>query len=265
MAWDPEPAVITAVAIVGIVYGRGVRTVWHHARYGAVVSASQVGALYVGLLTVLLALCSPLDTVADALFSAHMVQHLALIVVAAPLIAAGAPVVPMLWGLPPRYRVRVGRWWTRSRLATVFGWLTFPSIVWILHTVTLWMWHIPGPYTVAVQTPWVHIIEHACFFFTSLALWWTVFQRHRVNRVTDTTRFVLLFATLAQSTALGAMLVFARTAWYPVHAAGVVAWHTTLLDDQRAAGLIMWVPMGLAYIAAMLAILARALRAPIVA
>lgn len=260
--WSVEPAPLALVVASGVLYARGIRTLWRGAGRGHVVSPMGVAAFYLGLLTLLVALCSPLDALADTLFSAHMLQHVLLIAVAPPLLVLGIPTLPLLWSLPRDWRVGVGRAWNASRLGPVFGLLLLPVPAVLLHAVALWVWHVPGLYATALADPAVHALEHGCFFATALLVWWVVLKP--IGRRKNDTAWALfvLLGTFVQSGALGAILTFSDTPWYYAQSVGAGAWHLSALEDQQLAGLIMWIPAGFVYVIAMLAVMSRWLRAP---
>ncbi len=246
---DPLELLLLFVPVAG--YAIGVRAMWRVAGRGRGVSLRQASAFAAGTVALLLALASPLDAMAEALFSAHMVQHLLLILVAAPLWVVGAPLLPLLWTLPHGGRRNVGGWWTaHPTLRRTVHTLTAPGVVLVVHTLALWFWHFPGPYQAALARRPVHALEHLSFFVTALLFWWVVVQPLGRRRLGHGAGLLLVGATLAQSGALGAVLMFARSPWYPAHGPGAGSWGTTLLADQQLAGLIMWVPAGLVYVGA---------------
>jgi cytochrome c oxidase assembly factor CtaG len=238
-----EPSALLAVLVVGFVYARGVRTVWARAGRGHGIRAWQATAFGSGLLVVVLALESPLDPLSADLFAVHMVQHLLLILVAAPLLVLAAPLAGVLWGLPPD--VRQGTLVLGRRLP---AWVSRPAIAVALHVLAVWAWHLPGLYDAAVANAWVHAAEHACFVGSAALFWWALLHRRRAYGAA----VLYVFAMAIQSTALGALLTFARSPWYTSHLATTAAWGLTALEDQQVAGLIMWVPGGLFYLAAAL-------------
>ena len=260
--WQVEPAVLALVVVSAVLYAVGIRRLWGRAGGGHVVSRWGVAAFYTGLVLLLVALCSPLDALADTLFSAHMVQHVILIAIAPPLLVLGIPTLPLLWGLPHDARLAVGRAWKASRLGAVGHALVRPVPALVLHTLALWLWHLPGPYASALAHPVVHALEHGCFFGTALLVWWVAI-RPLGRRPADTAwaLFVLL-GTFVSSGALGAILTFADTPWYYAQSVGAGAWGLTPLEDQQLAGLIMWIPASFAYIIAILAIASRWLHDP---
>jgi len=259
-SWHAEPTALALVAISGALYAVGYRRLQRRgARHAA--SHARAALFYAGLVTLWLALGSPLDALAESLFAGHMLQHVVLIAVAAPLVVLGVPLVPVLWGLPPRARRTLGRAWNAARLPRLFAWLTTPLVAWGVHAVALWGWHLPGPYTAALAHPTVHALEHASFFATALLMWWVTFRPLYHPRDTGAGAIGVAFGTLMQSAALGALMTFSTSPWYPVQSSGAAAWGLTPLTDQQLAGLIMWIPPGFVYLAAILALVYRWVRA----
>jgi putative membrane protein len=235
--WSWPPAALATLALAAVLYAYGVTRVWRVAGTGRGVSRREVAYYAAGLVALFLALCSPLDALGEQLFSAHMVQHLVLMLVAAPLLVFGAPQVAYAWAAPRR--------WRRLVRVPAVG----PVGVVVVNIVAMWFWHLAGPYQAALSNEAVHATEHATFLAASALLWWGV------RRWNGPTAAIVLTLTLMQSGALGALLQFASTPWYPAHAAGAVAWGLTPLEDQQLAGLIMSVPAGVVYVGAAIAAL----------
>lgn len=249
--WGGTPLEIALILLPAVWYACGVRALWARAGTGHGVTRTQTVAFACGTIALCVALLSPLDAAAEALFSVHMVQHLILIVVAAPLWVLGAPLLPSLWALPTGARRRLGSWWHAQRaLRGTIAVLTAPFTVFVAHTIALWFWHFPAPYQAALRSPAIHALEHASFFATALLFWWAVIQPLGRRRVSYATALILVGGTMIQGSALGAVLMFARHPWYPAHGAGARAWGITLMADQQLAGLIMWIPAGLVYVCA---------------
>jgi putative membrane protein len=266
----PEPGALVSLIFVAALYVRGVRALWARAGRGRGVRVWQAAAFGGGLLAVLVALETPLDRLSEALFSAHMVQHLVLMLVAAPLLALGSPRLALAWSLPATrlWRLIPGR----------------PSVAFALHVVALWAWHVPSLYDAALANGAVHAAEHASFLATGVLFWWALLPAPgpRLARLaapgTEPSTSVhvsarrgehagyglgvlYVFGMALQSTVLGALLTFTRAPWYTSHLGSTAAWGLTALEDQQLAGVIMWVPGGLIYLVAALALFGRWLSA----
>ncbi len=260
-AWSWDPAVLAGIALAAGLYLRGLRALWRRAGAGHGARPWQTAAYAGGLVTLFVALVSPLDALGAALFSAHMVQHMLLILVAAPLLTLGAPLLPLLWALPRRSRRRLGRWWLRSRVARpLWRLLTLPAVVWTLHALALWLWHLPSLYQAALRVDGIHALEHLSFLGTALLFWWPVVQRQGRPRLGYGAAVLYLFTMAVQGSLLGILLTFARAPWYPAYADTTAPWGLTPLEDQQLAGLVMWIPAGTIYLVAILALFAAWLR-----
>jgi cytochrome c oxidase assembly factor CtaG len=219
-----------------------------------------VASLYAGLAVLAVALVSPLDALSAALFSAHMVQHLLLLVVAPPLLVLGIPPVAMFWALPGPSRRSLGRWWNHSRaLRCTWRVLSHPLSAWMLATASLWLWHMPALFDAALRNDALHALEHLSFVSTALLVWWLVLQPRGRRRLGYAGALAVVVTAALQSAALGALLTFAHSAWYaPSGVEG--SWGLSVLQDQQIAGLLMWVPGGAAYAAALCAVVVLWLR-----
>lgn len=249
--WTWDPGVVGGIVVAAWGYARGLGRLWGRAGVGHGVSRGQVAAFVGGLATIMVALISPLDALDTALFSAHMVQHLLLMLVAAPLLVRGSVLTPFLWALPLTWRRAVGRKWHRSRIAHgIYRALTNPLAVWLLNLGVLWTWHVPVLYEAALQNDTVHALEHGSLLGASLLFWWLLLQSSTHRRLSRGFDILYVFTMGVQMSVLGALLTFAPSPWYLVQEAGVAAWHLTAIEDQELAGLIMWVPSGVVYLLA---------------
>src|SRR5438067_6983170 len=138
--------VSSAIVITAGVYVAGIGRLWRHAGVGQGVSRGQAAAFVCGWVALAAALLSPLDNLAERLFSAHMAQHELLIVVAAPLVGLASPLVAVMWVLPAEGRRAVMRVVRGRRVAGVWAAITAPAVVWALHAIALWVWHLPSLY-----------------------------------------------------------------------------------------------------------------------
>src|SRR6185503_10806888 len=184
------------------------------------------------------------------LLSAHMVQHLLLMFVAAPLILLGAPFLPLLRGLPRTFaRDGVGPFLTWHALRRAVNAVTRTSVCWVLMAVTLCAWHVPAAFDLALRSTTWHRAEHACFLGASFLFWWPVVRPFpsRPHSPLWSVPFYLLAADLL-NTALSAILTFSEHVLYPTYSAAPRLFGTTPLSDQSVAGVIMWVPGSLVFL-----------------
>jgi cytochrome c oxidase assembly factor CtaG len=242
-AWTWEPTVIVPLAIAAALYTRGSAVL---RRAGTRRTPQREAFFYAGLVAVFLALITPLDAVAEALFSVHMVQHLLLILVAAPLLVAGEPSVRIALAIPAQAR---RTWARRLRKMGALSWsstLRNPLVVWSLHVVALWAWHLPDLYEAALANELIHALEHASFFGTAVLFWAVALSRSR-KALSYPARILFVFTTALQSGALGALLIFAGGVLYQAHQFTAHDWGLTAQEDQQLAGALMWIPPWFVY------------------
>lgn len=222
---------------------RGAR-IRHFAAFGA------------GWVALSLALFSPLDTLSDVLFSAHMVQHETMMLLAAPLFVLGRPLGVWIWVLPHGMRMRTGRLVREPSFARSWRFLTAPLTGWVLHALALWAWHAPSLFEAALRNPAVHTMQHASFLITALIFWWAVCG-DGAHRQTGGQALLSVFTTMVHTSALGALISLSPALWYPYYVEPCSALGIDPLHDQQLGGLIMWVPGAAAYLLGGLAIVSR--------
>lgn len=239
-AWNPDPLLIG-----GLLFGLW----WCESGFSRSPSLSgrDRWALRAGVAFLAVALLSPLDALAGALASAHMAQHLLVILLAAPLIAVARPGEAFLRATPRPLRKRFGRGrrvlgMTPARV----GAIGHPVAIWLGHALGLWLWHLPGLYLAALREEGFHVAEHLTFFVGAALFWHLTLVRLRESRGIA---LLLVFTAAFQGTLLAVLLTFAPTPWYPIYAGTAPAWGLSALADQQLAGAIMWVPGGLLYLA----------------
>lgn len=247
-AWNGDPLLLLGLLGTAGLYARGVYQLWRRAGIGAGVRRWQVGAFGGGLAAVVVALVSPLEAVAGALFSAHMVQHLLLILGAAPLLILGAPLYVWLWGLPLRWRKVLAGWWHGGdRFRRLSHGLSHPLTVWALYAATMWGWHAPPLFGAALHNDLIHELEHLSFLFAAMAFCWILLRPMGRRRLRRGMGILYLFTTSAHGSLLGVLIAFAPSPWYPHYVDTASTWGLTPLQDQQLAGLLMWIPVGMAY------------------
>jgi cytochrome c oxidase assembly factor CtaG len=254
-AWSWEPGVALGLMLSAWLYVRGVRSLWHASTAGGGIRRWEAVAFGGGWLFLSVALLSPLHALGRLLFSAHMLQHELLMLFAAPLLVLGRPLIPFLWGLPFRWRRALGRFGKMSWAQGGWHGLSHPVLAWSLQAVALWIWHAPGLFQEALADRSVHALQHLSFLASAGLFWW-VLIRSRQRPMAYGAAVLYVFTTSVHSGALGALLTFAPFPWYPAYAKTAASWGLTPLEDQQLGGLLMWVPGGVLYLVAGLALLA---------
>ena len=245
-SWTFEPGVVLPLCAAAVFYAFGVHRLWQAAGRGHGLSRAQAASFSAGIAALVIAFVSPIDAISTELFSVHMIQHELLMIVAAPLLVLGSPIVAFVWTLPKHTASRLAASCRTDALSHIWAFLTAPAVVWLLHAAALWMWHVPVLYAAALRSDVVHALEHACFFITASLFWWGL-TRGRYGRLGYGAAVIYVFATALHSGLLGAALTISPRVWYPIHAATTAAWGLSALEDQQLAGLIMWIPAGVLF------------------
>ena len=212
----------------------------------------QAVFFYLGLALLFLALESPLDVLSDDyLFSAHMLQHLILILFVAPL---------FLLGLPSQWIQRILDWKPTARLEKVFG---LPAVAWSIGVATLYFWHIPVFYNAAIANENIHTLEHLCFLVSAVIFWWPVIlPNQEKRRLSAFGNMLYIFAGAVANVVLGIVITFSSVSLYPAYvhpedAFGILplirnGLGITPQSDLQLGGLLMWIPGGIFYLSAIL-------------
>jgi cytochrome c oxidase assembly factor CtaG len=196
-----------------------------------------------GLVAVVVALDSPVERLADDLFWAHMLQHVLLLMVAAPLLVLGAPWMPFWRPLPLGFRRRLAGALVKSpslawlRQASRF--VASPVPAWLLFDVNLGLWHVPALYDLTLRNSGVHYAEHLSFLLFGLLFWSQVLESPPFHpRLSHFGRVVYTTAGSAASWLLAVVLTLATTPLYPAQSAGHQRL-SPLADQQLAAGVML--------------------------
>lgn len=251
-----QPWVAVALPAAAALYASGCMRLWRRAGPGRGISRAAALRFALGWIALALALLPPVDTLAAELFSVHMLQHELLMVVAAPLLVTARPLEAWTWALPASWRGPLAGAARVRALRLAWSAASHPVGAWLAHAVALWAWHVPRFFEASLASRGVHELQHATFFASALLLWWSVLGRASRR---DAASLGSLFTTMLHTGALGALLTFAPTVWYPAYATAGGS-PMAALEDQQLGGLLMWAPGGLAYLVAGLAIVASWLR-----
>lgn len=233
LSWEIEPSVVIGCLLLLALY-------FYKRRFTFDLKALSFTS---GLLTIFVALASPLDPLADHyLFSAHMLQHMMLGMIGPPLLIAG---------LPASF---VEAWMRIPFIARVERFLSYPALALFAGIGTIWMWHLPYLYNLALENETVHLFEHMLFIATGTMLWWPVLKPIAAGRLSPMSAIVYMGIATSLGMILGIVFTIADTPFYSFYAnpedeIGALTlireeWKITQLDDQKLGGAIMWEPMG---------------------
>jgi cytochrome c oxidase assembly factor CtaG len=245
---------VLGVAAAAVLYWRGsrrrLRAVDSHRR---VLRRWRAVAFAAALATVLVALTGPIDRLADDLFWVHMLQHVLLVMVAAPLLVLAAPWHELWRPLPLGLRRGVAKPVARRSWAAPIRWagagLARPIPAWIAFNLNLLIWHWPPLYDLALRNEWVHDIEHLLFLGTAVLFWAQVWDSPPLRaRLSPFGRVVYVTAATVPAWLLALVLAMASTPLYPAYAGDAGRpWGISALTDQQLAAGVMWGPGGIPF------------------
>lgn len=241
--WTWDPIVMVLLTTSATIYVTGLRRLWARAGRGRGLARWQAAAFGLGLFSIAVAQLSPVAWLSDVLFSVHMTQHEILMLISAPLIVLGQPLVAALWVMPRGGRERARQFVQLGAVAATWRAITGPVAAFFIHAFALWTWHIPALYQAALAHYGIHLLQHACFLLTALLFWWAM-AHGRYGRMGYGLAVLYVFLTAVHSSILGALMTFAPSTWYPAYERTGAAWQVNALEDQQLAGLLMWVPAG---------------------
>jgi putative membrane protein len=223
----------------------------------------RLASFLAGVVALFVAVASPLDTFSETLLFMHMAQHYVLMSVAPPLIVLGAPVVPVLRGLPRFIVARLLRPLFASHFLSDAGaFLTRPRVAWLAMNAAYIGWHIPRAYEFALSSENWHNFEHACFFFANLMFWWPIISPWPHRAYSRHSRWLLVpYLLLADivNTAVSAFLCFSGRLIYPSYGQIPRPLGIPALSDQVAAGSFMWIFGSVVYLVPAVVLVARLL------
>ncbi len=240
-SWSPPLGVNLALGLTVVVYVRGWLRL--HATFPNLFSAWKLAAFLAGIISIWIAIGSPLAALDDVSLTVHMVQHLLLMAIAPYFVLLGAPTLPLLQGLPQLIARRVIgpflRWAPLRRIGYV---ITNPAICWLAATLALIVWHVPAVYEAALRNDWLHNLEHLSFLAAGLLFWWPVVQPWP-----STARWprwsvpLYLFAATLPCDALSGFLAFCDRVVYVSYNSAPRLLNFPPLEDQQLAASLMWI------------------------
>lgn len=255
LRWSADPIPLLGVAIAGGAYLWAVRRL--AARSSRPPRAWRTASFLGGLAAILVALSSPIEAYDGVLFSDHMLQHMLLELVAAPLLLLGAPITLALRVASPSIRRGLLRV-LHSRIVAV---ISFPLLGWLLFAGVNWGWHFSSLYDQALENDLLHYVQHATFLLAALLFWWPVVGADPSRwRLPYPVRLFYLFLAMPQNSFLGVALMSAGTVLYPHYLTNVRDWGPTPLADQNLGGVLMWVGGDMMFLTAMALVVAAWVR-----
>lgn len=249
--WSWAPWLMACIAMAFGLYVIGMLRMGATQRR-AILGRWRAAAYFAGLALLFVVLMSPLDTLSDDLFSAHMLQHMFLLLVIPPLLVYGRPVITWLWAFDVKDRRAIVHGWKRGGCDAAFRFLMHPLCVWTLLSAALCFWHLPGPYDAALHHEWLHDLEHASFLLFSLQFWTLVIEPYGQRRALGYGATVIFVVSSGFVMGMiGAVLTFAPVPLYAAYLHTTQAYGMTPVQDQQVAGIIMWIPSNLVHAAAL--------------
>ena len=252
LEWRFDPTAVVPLLVVAALYLWAVRRVDathpgnRHPRH-------RTWLFMGGVVAIGIALVSPIEAYEGLLFSVHMVQHMLLELVAAPLLLAGAPITLTLRVASPRVRRRLLAV-LQSRVVHV---ISFPVIAWVLFAAVNWGWHFSTLYDQALEDDLLHYVQHATFLGAALLFWWPAIGADPSPwRLPHPMRLFYLFLAMPQNSFLGVALLQTSSVLYPHYVTNGRSWGPSPLEDQHLGGVLMWVMGDMAFLAGMAVVVA---------
>jgi putative membrane protein len=247
-SWSPPVFLSLAVVAVSLVYLRG----WRHLHLPSpqVIPAWRAVSFILGLFSIWVAIASPLAALDEQLLTIHMLQHLLLMTIAPALVLLGAPVMPLMHGLPRRFvRSILGPLFRSTPMQRLGRLFSQPAFCWIAAAAALVGWHIPAAFTLALRSESWHVLEHASFLCAGFLFWWPVVQPWPSVPVWSRWSLPLyLFLATLPCDILSGFLVFSDRVVYPVYFSALHRFGMSVLEDQQRAGALMWTCITIAYL-----------------
>jgi putative membrane protein len=239
--WTWPPFVLMPLVLAAALYALGTIRMLRRAANGKPF-VWPVLSFALGWISLVIALDSPLHELGEQLFWGHMTQHEILMLISAPLLVLGRPLIAFLWALPPAWRETAARLGRSRTFKKGWAFVSAPLWAWLVSALALWIWHIPFLFDQTLSSDWIHAAQHTTFLVTAVMFWWPVLNRTPALGYGGA--LVYVFTTILHTSVLGALLTFAPRPWYSSYILTAPAWHLSALEDQQIGGLIMWIPAG---------------------
>lgn len=260
--WEWRPSILAVCAAFCILYVAGWARLRRHSRHSQTATVRALALYLLGVGFLIYALLSFLDVYGGLLLTIHMLQHLVLLMVAPCLILWANPFPAMLWALPSAWRGTVTlHLQGNSRFRRLLAKTTPMPALYGLYVGGILLWHDPNLYNQAQNNNWIHDLEHVTFFGTALLFWWPIFGASpRVHGVVGYPgRMAALLLCVPPHVIVGAWLSFIEYPVYSYFESVPRTFGMSVMQDQKLAGIIMWIPSSMMYLAGVIILLAQLL------
>ncbi|GIW12285.1 MAG: membrane protein [Dehalococcoidia bacterium] len=263
LSWNADPLAGAGLLLAAFWYVRGCQRLARSGGFHRQLGVGRVAAAFLGWAVLAIALLSPIAVFGGFFLSAHMLQHLLIVQVAAPLLLLGRPVPTVLLGLPRSLGRALAPLLARDGpLYRLGSWLSEPVVSLVVSQAIFLGWHLPPLYDAAIRNGLLHGVEHLTFLGSALLFWWPALDplsgRNQRRRFMS---LISLFVAFMLANVLGIWFVFTDTVVYPSYAVGPRLFGVAPRDDQIAGGLVMWILGGLLYMVGLMGVAAAAMRA----
>jgi putative membrane protein len=258
--WTLTPSILIPIALSLVLYVAGQYRLWRRSRLGRAALRRRSLWFAAGWFTLAAAAISPLHEAGENSFTLHMIEHELLMLIAAPLLVLSRPLETMLWAWPAGFRKALGAFFHGTGMRATWQFLSGAVTATVLQAAALWLWHAPTLFELALAYEGWHITQHLSFLISALLFWSAMFHSRQAAGGRGLA-VLCLFATSVISGALGALMAFSQSPWYPRYAMlGLAPFGLSPVEDQQLAGLLMWIPGGLVHAIAALALLGTLLK-----
>jgi cytochrome c oxidase assembly factor CtaG len=246
---NPTIILLTTAAVVCLWYSVGVQRLWRTTRCGSP-APLRVAAFFAGTGVEVACALPPVDTLAQVSLSAHMIQHLMIMLIGAPLLVLSRPGAALWAALPGTARAALKVRWANWNGAAVVRLLLHPLGVWLVFNGVFAAWHTPAAFEWAGTVPLARGLELMSFAVSALAFWFVALAPPGLRRIGYGTAIIFIASSAVIGALPGALMIFAPRALFAVDPIFLQGCGLTPLEDQQFAGLLMWIPMDLVYFAA---------------
>ncbi|WP_245441525.1 cytochrome c oxidase assembly protein [Rhizobium vallis] len=254
-AWTFDPWVVIPLCTAAALFAIGTGRLLCRVSPGRPEQLLRIVAYFAGLLSLTVALVSPIHWLGEHLFTYHMIEHEIVLAISAPLLVLSRPTAMCVWSLPRFARRWMARAFNASPVRGLWRWLTGGINATVLHAVAIWAWHVPILLDASLTNLAMHRLQHLSFLITALIFWWAIIWRSERGAAAWH-----LFVTMMHTSVLGALMALSPRVLYVAQTASAPEWGLTPLEDQQMAGMLMWIPAGTVYAGAAIFLLSKLIR-----